>query len=297
MSAASREDVTFSVDGDTVAGWLYRPDAAEGAAPCVVLAHGFGALKEARLDAYAERFAAAGLGALVFDYRSFGASSGEPRNLVDIGRQHADWRAAVDYARGREAIDADRIALWGSSFSGGHVIAIAADDHRIGAVVSQVPHIDGIATMRAMGAANVARLTAAGLIDTAWAVLGREPHYVPIVGPPGSLAAMTSPDAEPGYSALYANGFEWRNQVAARVGLRVPAYSPGKRVGDIACPLLVTIGTRDAVTPPEPARRAAEQAPKGELREYDAGHFDVYVGGTFERVVADQLDFLRRHLA
>ena len=54
---------------------------------------------------------------------------------------------------------------------------------------------------------------------------------------------------------------------------------------------------RDPIAPPEPARRAGERAPKGEVRDYDLGHFDIYVGEPFERAVADQVDFLRRHLA
>src|SRR3954468_15586392 len=115
-----REDVTFR----EVAAWLYRPG---GASACVVMGHGLTAVRDQRLPAYAERFAAAGLGVLLFDYRHFGASGGEPRQLLDIGRQLADWRAAVAYARGQF----ERVALFGSSFSGGHVLAIGATDSAI----------------------------------------------------------------------------------------------------------------------------------------------------------------------
>lgn len=115
------------------------------------MAHGFGALKEGRLDAFAERFAAAGMAALVFDYRHFGTSTGEPRGLMHMDRQHDDWQAAVAHARTLERVDPERIALWGSSNSGGHVIWVAARDPRIAAVVSQVPHTDGLATMGAAG--------------------------------------------------------------------------------------------------------------------------------------------------
>jgi fermentation-respiration switch protein FrsA (DUF1100 family) len=290
----SREDVRFASGGETLAGWLYRPDGADGEAPCVVLAHGFGALKEGRLDAYAERFSGAGMAALVFDYRHFGGSTGEPRNLIDVKRQHADWRAAIAHARGLEGVDADRIALWGSSFSGGHVIEVGAGDPGVAAIVAQVPHINGLATLRSAGPRNALRLTVAGLRDAARAARGRPPYYAPIVGPPGTLAAMNSPDALPGYSAMYPEGFDWRNEYAARIGLTLANYSPGRRAADVACPLLVAVGTRDVVTPPEPARKAARRAPKGELKEYDAGHFDVYRGDAFERGIGDQLDFLAR---
>ena len=101
----NREDVRFrSVDAEC-AGWLYRPADAEDDVPCVVLAHGFGGVKEARLDAYAERFADAGYAALVFDYRHHGDSAGEPRLLIDVGRQHDDWRAAIAHARGLDGAD------------------------------------------------------------------------------------------------------------------------------------------------------------------------------------------------
>jgi uncharacterized protein len=293
---AAREDVRFPSGGETLAGWLYRPDEPDDDAPCVVLAHGFGALKEGRLDAYAERFAAAGFAALVFDYRHFGESTGEPRNLIDVGRQHADWRAAVSHARALDGVDADRIVLWGSSFSGGHVIAVGADDPRVAAIVAQVPHASGLGTLRSAGPRNVLRLTVAGLRDAARAVRGRAPYYAPIVGPPGTLGAMTSPDALPGYAAMYPEGFDWRNEYAARIGLTVATYSPGRRAADVACPLLVAVGDRDVVTPPGPARKAAGRARLGELVSYDAGHFDLYRGELFDRAVADQVRFLSRHV-
>ncbi len=293
---AARENIRFPSGGETLAGWLYRPEGTEGEAPCVVMAHGFGALKEGRLDAYAERFAAAGFAVLVFDYRHFGESTGEPRNLIDIRRQHADWRAAIGHARALDGVDPDRIALWGSSFSGGHVIAVGAADPRVAAIVAQVPHASGVGTLQAAGPRNSLRLTAAGLRDAARALRGREPYYAPIVGRPGTLAAMNSPDALPGYSAMYPEGFDWRNEYAARVGLTIAGYSPGRNAGEVVCPLMVAVGTRDVVTPPEPARKAARRARLGELVEYDAGHFDVYRGEHFDRAVGDQLRFLSRHV-
>src|SRR3954451_3026261 len=133
-----REDIEFHSGGNTCAAWLYRPEADE-THPIVVLAHGFGGVRAARLWAYAERFAAAGIAALVFDYRHFGASEGEPRQLLDVKAQVADWASALTWVRAREDLDSDRLALWGSSFSGGHVLTTAARDHRIAAVVAQVP--------------------------------------------------------------------------------------------------------------------------------------------------------------
>src|SRR2546421_475715 len=104
-------DVSFTSSGENIAAWLYRP-AAPGPQPLVVMAHGFSATRELRLPAYAERFCAAGIGVLLFDYRHFGASGGEPRQLLDIGRQHADYHAALAHARGLSWVDPRRIALF-----------------------------------------------------------------------------------------------------------------------------------------------------------------------------------------
>jgi uncharacterized protein len=282
--------------GHVCAAWLYAPENGEPPYPCVVLGHGLGGVREARLDAFAERFAAAGIAALVFDYRHFGDSEGEPRQLVDIGRQLDDWRAAINFARMLTVLDASRLAVWGTSFGGGHVATIASEDLRLAAAISQVPFVDGLATSRAGGSRHALRLTAAGVRDELGRLLRRPPHMVPLVGPPGSLAAMTSPDAEPGYRALFASDGEFRNEVAARVFLRLTTYRPAVSAPQIACPWLVCVCEHDAVTPPAPAEKAAARAPRGEVRRYDAQHFDIYVGETFEAAVADQAEFLRRHL-
>ena len=179
-----RLDVGFPSGEETCAAWLYVPDG-EGRFPGVVLAHGWTGVREQRLDAYAERFGGAGLAALVFDYRHFGASSGEPRQLLDITRQLDDWAAAIAFVRSRAEIDPGRDALWGTSFSGGHVIETAARDRQIAAVVAQVPFADGLRNLPSLGLALALRLIAAGLRDQLGAAFGRPPHMVPSVGPPG----------------------------------------------------------------------------------------------------------------
>jgi dienelactone hydrolase len=125
------------------------------------LAHGFAAFRELRLDAYAARFAQAGYAALVFDYRNWGASDGQPRRVLDIGNQHADWRAAVAYARTLDGVDTSRVAGWGSSFGGGHVLGLAAHDRALAAAIVQVPHVLGPASAFAQSPKLIARLVIA----------------------------------------------------------------------------------------------------------------------------------------
>lgn len=297
-----RTDVTFDSWGDRCAAWLYTPDEQAGAADprglaCVVMAHGFAGVREARLDAFAERFASAGLAVLLFDYRGFGASEGEPRQLLSIPRQLADWAAAIAYARTLDGVDPERIAAWGTSFAGGHVIATAARDHRLAAAIAQAPFVDGVRQVLALPVRLALRLTVAALRDELGARTGAAPYNVPAVGPPGSVAVMTSPDAEPGYRAIVPDGSGWHNEVAARVCARVIAYRPGRRAHDVRCPLLVAVCDDDQVTPPDAAVKVARDAPRGELVRYaGAGHFDIYLGETFERAVADQIAFLTQHL-
>jgi len=159
------EDICIPSRGEQLAAYLYRPESPHGDVPCVVMAHGFSATRDDGLPAYAEAFRDAGFAVVLFDYRHFGASTGEPRQLLDIGRQHDDYRSVIAWARRLDGIDPDRIVLWGSSFSGGHVLAVAAGDPRIAAVVSQAPFTDAIPALLCVPPTNVVRLTVAGLWD------------------------------------------------------------------------------------------------------------------------------------
>jgi dienelactone hydrolase len=141
---SQREDIHIPSDGEQLAAYVYRPDSANRDVPCVVMAHGFSGTRDDGLPAYAEAFRAAGYAVVLFDFRHFGASSGQPRQLLDIERQIADYRAVVQWARQLDGVDPDRIVLWGTSFSGGHVLEVAATDARIAAVIAQVPFADGI---------------------------------------------------------------------------------------------------------------------------------------------------------
>lgn len=290
----NREDITIPSGGTTLAAWLYRPDG-DGPHPAVVLAHGFGAPKAARLDRYAERFTEAGFAALVFDYRHFGDSGGEPRQLLSVNRQLEDWRAAVAYARDHEDIEAERVALWGTSFAGGHVIEVAADDPSIAAVVSQVPFADGLRTALRLPFLSSLKVTFAALLDLVRSAFGGEPVRIPLVGPPGSLAAMATPDAESGYRRLF-EAVDCREDVLARIGLRVPTYRPVTSAGDVRCPLLVQAGEDDDLTPASAAERIAERAPRGRFSLLPTGHFEPYFEPWFDEVVDEQVAFLREHV-
>lgn len=290
-----RQDVRFpSADSECDAS-LLRPEGVDRP-PVVVLGHGLGATREMGLDAYAERFAAAGIAALTFTYRHFGASGGEPRQLLSIRRQLEDWDAALSHVRHRGDVDAGRVAIWGSSFGGGHAIVVAARHPDLRAVVAQCPFTDGPAAARAIGVAGSLRLLpAVGRDLLAWA-RGRPPVRVPLIGPPGTPALMSTPDSEPGYQALVPAGLPFINGVAARVTPALTAHRPGRVTARIVPPILFCVCEHDSVAPPGASLAHARRAPRGEIKTYPVGHFDIYRGEPFEAVVTDQVAFLARHL-
>ncbi len=268
--------------------------------PCVVMGHGFGATRDAGLVPFAERFAAAGTDVLLFDYRGYGTSDGTPRQNVAHRRHRQDYHAALRAARALDGVDSHRVALWGSSYSGGHVIAVGAEDATVAAVISQGAAMDGAAALammlRTAGPVQVAKLTGHGLRDAAGALLGRAPHQVAVVGPPGSLAAITAPGAEVGYKSIM--GPTFRNEMCARGILGIALNRPVTSARKLRCPLLLVMATEDNVAPPSAVRAVGEKAGGDtELLELGCGHFDIYTGAMFEQSVSAQADFLTRRLS
>jgi uncharacterized protein len=253
----------------------------------VVMAHGLSGTRRDRLGPFAERFAAAGFAALLFDHRGFGDSGGE-LDRFHPRRQLEDWRAAIGLARSLPGIDPERIATFGSSMGGGNALAAAADDRRVAAAMSQVPFIDILRQAHRSPAKAMVRALLA-------AVRGR---HLPAVGQPHEAALINAPGAEAGWRQVVAIGEDsrWRNRVSARWLLGRP-YRPARHAAKLHCPWLVCVGEADRVARPGPAIAAARRAPLGELRIYPGvDHFDIYDGPEHEAVVRDEIEFLLRHL-
>jgi pimeloyl-ACP methyl ester carboxylesterase len=251
------------------------------------MAHGLTGTRRDRLNAFAARFAAAGIAALVFDYRGFGDSTGEP-DLFEPARQLDDWRAAIAFARSLPDIDGQRVATFGSSLGGGNALAAAADDPKVAAAISQVPTLDKDSQTYAKPKHIVEEMKAAAA----------EGRYLPAVGQPDEAAFISAPGSEAGWRRVVAIGDDsrWRNRCSA-AWLLGPPYRPIQHAASLHCPWLVCIAADDQVSKPGPAIEAARQAPKGELRIYPGtDHFDIYDGPIHEAVVADEIEFLHRHL-
>lgn len=292
-----REKVRFTVGGTHCAAWHY-PGTNGG---CVIMAAGGGVTKEPGTDPFAARFHAAGFTVLAFDYRCLGESGGGPRQTVRIKDQLDDWQAAISFAASLPETDPDRIAVWGFSLSGGHVLRVAARNPHLAAAVAQTANTDGPAASRSASRHQrplaALRLTARILLDAAGALLGRRPLLVPLAGDPGTVAMLTTPDGVQGDRALNpGNGYpEWRQEIAARSIPGIALYRPGRDTPRVRSPLLVLVCDQDRSVLAEPAVRAAGRAPRAEVVRLPGGHYAPFME-QHEQAVEAELSFLRRHL-
>lgn len=296
MTAINHRDVRFISHGDECAAELFLPEGA-GPHPAVILCHGLGATRVMRMAPYAEAFAAAGIAAITFDYRYFGDSGGEPRQLLDIERQRDDIGAAIDYAKSLPELDPDRIALFGSSFGGGHVIVVGEARRDVAAVIAQCPFTDGRASGMTLGPVGTAKVAANAVADGLLRLVGRGPVYSKLAGERGEAAMMTAPDVIEGYLGLVPEDYEVDNRVASRIGIDITFQRPGKKLATIKCPTLVCSCENDSVAPhATTVKFATKGGPNVELKSYPFGHFDIYVDEGFERSSSDQVEFLTRVL-
>lgn len=277
-----REDISFEAEGDVLRGWLYTPDNESGPVPTIVMAHGFSAVKEMYLDKFAEAFAEAGLASVVFDNRNFGESDGEPRYEIDPYQQVRDYRHAITYAETRDEVDSDRIGVWGTSYSGGHVLTVGAWDSRVECVVSQVPLTDGLYNLR--------RLVRADLIgdlreqineDRRARFQGEDPAYIPVVSEDllGDAALPTQDSYEWFTETEEQRAPNWENEVTLKTIELMSEYAPKDHVKEISpTPLRMIIANGDHLAVKDAAFETYEKArePKS-IVTLDGGHFEAYV--------------------
>lgn len=293
----NRTKVTFVSEGESCAAWHYP--GSNGA--CVVMATGAAITKEPGADRFAARFQDAGFTVLSFDYRHFGASSGTPRQVLRLRKQIADLRAAIAFAAQLPAVDASRIAAWGFSLGGGYVLEVAGEA-RLAAAIAQTPLADGPAAAPNALRYETARVKLGfpfiALADTLGGLIGRPPRLVPLSGPKGSVAMLTTPDAQDGPGALDPDGRygDWLQVIAARSVIPMGFYRPGRRASRIRCPLLVVVAEGDQSVLAAPAVRAAATAPNSTLFRIPGRHYAPFLE-QHDVVVSAELAFLHEHLA
>lgn len=293
----SYQEVWFTSEGTRCSGWHFRSEGDSGR-PVVVMAHGFGGTKDSGLEPFAERFADAGFDVFAFDYRGFGSSEGTPRQTISLTGQLADFRSAVAFAGTLPGVDASRIALWGASMSGGHVLQVAADLPAIAAVIALTPLTSGLAAGRAAvsqrDALTALRWTATGMRSRLAVARGGAATLMPIVGRPGEAGALTLSGAYESYLAMA--GPTWRNQIDSSVGMELGRLNVKSAARRLRCPVLVQIGDFDRFVPAAAVAKTAELA-RAQVHRYACDHFDVWPGNEwFDKTVSDQVTFLRRAL-
>lgn len=289
-------EIGFPSGEDECSAWHFR--ALGENRPVVVMAHGFGGTKDSGLEPFARRFAGAGFDVVAFDYRGFGTSGGVPRQSLSVRRQTEDYHAAIAAAKKLPGVDTNRIALWGASFSGGHVLRVAAERDDIGAVIALTPLTSGIAVSRSAAASrNIVtslRWTLTGVKSRIAVGRGRAPTLMPLVSPVGESGALALDGAYESYTALA--GPTWRNEIDSSIGLQVLGVRTTTAAKKLRCPLLVQIADFDQYVPAGAVAATAAHG-RAQVHRYPCDHFDVWPGNEwFDKTVTDQLTFLTRTL-
>ncbi len=301
-----RLDVEFpGFGGVTLRGWLYQAEGAADPAPALVMAHGFSATRHMGLAAFAEVFRAAGIAVLVYDHRCLGDSDGEPRQEINPWAQSRDYRYALTWLAEQPGIDPERLAIWGSSFSGGEVMVVGAVDPRVKAVIANVPFAgyleDPAAALPERFEAMRAALedeSGSGPADSTAAPIGPMPVIIPAGGDPDARVFLPQPESTAWFEAEGGPGSAWQNTFTLRGMGGGFDFVPAVAVPFIAPrPLLMVVATGDRVAPVDMALAAFELAgePK-QLELIDGDHFVPYSGTALERVAAVMRDFLLKYL-
>lgn len=295
---AQRSDLRIPVAGAELAAWLYLP-AAPGPHPVVVMSHGFSCVKEQFLDRFAVCFAEAGLAVLLFDHRNFGASSGEPRQEADPVLQARDYRDVITHLALLPDLDSARVGIWGTSYSGGHVLQVAAHDRRVKCVVAQVPTVSGYEQARRRVAPSRMDAVLQGFADERLRRARSEPPTLrPVIASqPGQSCVFDSDDATAYFNAAARLAPSWRNEVTLATSEMACEYEPGAHIERISpTPLLMIVARKDVITPTDLALVAYERAlePK-QLVLLPGGHFDAYTTD-FDSAAKPARDWFVQHL-
>lgn len=294
----TREDIEINADGETIRGWLFKPVGTAAKTPCIVMGNGFSAVKEIGMVDFAERFTAAGMAAIAFDFRNLGESDGSPRQELDPAKQIEDLRHAITFAMMLPSVDRERIGLWGTSYSGGHSLVIGGTDRRLKCVVVQMPTISGHwSGLRRLPMEMIPGVTAALAEDRIKRMRGEDSTMRPIIG---------EPDAHPIYAAGEVREFfdkyavhipTWGNEVTLRSLEYARAYEPGAYIEFISpTPLLMIVGLKDTLTCYDLQLEAYNRAlePK-KLVMLEGGHFTCY-DDEFETAASAAVDWFTTHL-
>ena len=274
-----RRDVKFLSKGLNCRGWLYVPEGlANKKVPAIIMAHGFSAVKEMCLPDYAEKFAAAGFATLVFDYRYFGDSEGEPRCQLFPLEQVEDYRNAISWISNQPEVDPKRIGIWGTSFSGGIVIYVGSYDRRVKAIVAQAPAVRSPEVTRALSTESWERDADYLLKDRILRYETGTVNYIKVVASedePCALAMKEAYDFFLGASQLTPS---WRNEITVESLEKIREFDPVCVIHFISPSALMLIPVEDdRFVSPDLYRLVYDRAREPKAMHFlPINHFEIY---------------------
>ncbi len=300
-STPCRHSISVPIGNTHISGWLYLPEGKGGPVPCVILSNGFCGTKDAVLEDYALRFVDIGVAAITYDYRYFGESGGEPRQLFNGIQQMEDLRAVINFARSQQTIDENKLVLWSTSAAGRYGIIVAAEDEKIAGVISQCPSLDHAADdkliFKRQGLGYFLKLFVHAQRDKGRSRFGLSPHFIPAIGKPGSFALLNAPGALEGYQRLMSESEHFVNKILGRSMLMLQGPNVTKVAGNVKCPVLILVCENDTTVSPDSHKKVAEiLGERATVVSYPIGHFDIYQGEFFTKAVDVQVEFLKRVL-
>ncbi len=284
---------SFYSEGSKIAADLYLPDAGAQPWPAVVLAHGFSGIKELLLPAYGKRLSEAGFVVLAFDYRGFGGSEGERGRLVPL-EQMADIRNAITFLQTLPEVNSDAIGLWGSSFGGANSLRVAAVDGRVKALVAQLTFASGARMVTGKMSPNERQKLADALKKAREREVTRNR---PLRLSPGQL--LSDDDSKEFFGRI-------TREFPALAEMKIPftllqhiiEHNPEDEVHKITCPVLILSADGDIVTPPGESQILYDliRSDKRLVELSDCRHYEAYAGKSFEKGVAEIVDWFSKHL-
>ena len=285
----TREDLDFYSKGTRCAAWFYLPET-EKKPPVIVMAHGLGGTREMRLYEYAERFAAAGYACYLFDYRNYGASDGNKRQLINVKMQLTDWYNAIEFIKKDPRIDPDKLLIFGSSFSGGHSVWLSAHRNDVKGAVAQCPYTNTMATIKIVGLPYIIKKAPFVIADVLTCVTGYHPVMLKLSTFPGT-GENAFMEADEETTERFIDGAPFINEAPARTLLEFVKYSPGRFFKKITNPIYVAACKKDNLAPAYKTIQLAKKAKNVKYKEYDCGHFNIYLSPFFEDVIEDYINF------
>lgn len=282
-----REDVDFYSEGTRCSAWLYLPDDGKKH-PIVVMAHGLGGTRTLRMEQYGEHFAAAGYASFLFDYRNFGDSDGDKRQLINVKMQLKDWNNAIDFIKQDERVDGEKLLIFGTSFSGGHAVWLSAHRDDIKAAIAQCPYTNTMATINVVGLPYILRKSPYVIADVLSNMTGYHPILLPLSTYSGENAFM---EASEETTHKYVGDTDYINAAPARTLLEFVKYSPGKFFGDIKIPIFVAACLDDILAPADKTLELAAKAKYAVCKKYECGHFEIYLEPVFDEAIQDYINF------